>query len=598
MKKVLWNRRAEERIDSRSLCLSAGRIFLGEFGRYFACLEARTGREIWRRTAEKDADLFAALGSYRPGHGYIEGWKSTLYARCTDRALYLCGPQTDRLAALAAEDGRLLWVHPVKNLHVLVRPEGLFVIGPERSTGQTRRLDPLTGEILQEYAVSRRACTRSTGGPDGIFFRAYDGTTRLDLSTGRARWISPMRPSCHVGVLTAHGHLYWIPWACDCNLQMFGAIALGPAGDFRFDGPAGEAGRLERGEGGEAAGFPLREGDWPAYRADNARSGRSRTSLPARVRLLWTFSPGRKVEASAPTAAGGRVFAGWSDGVVRSLDAASGGIRWTARTGGAVRFPPAVAGGRAFVGSGDGWAYALEAASGRLLWRFQAAPEERRIPVYGALLSTWPVAAGVIAEGDSVYLAAGINCLDGTHVYALEAATGRVRWHNGTSGHLDAESRTGVAVVQGELLIHDGKLYLAGGNAVSPGIYDLRDGRCLSPAPQGVTSRGPRGRELRVEPSGVTVTGQPFYSIPEAPVYDRGVAWRPVEVEAANGSLAVAERRGPEGTAWTLVARSPSGGPLWEVTLPGEPQRWGVALDASGRVAVALRDGRLVCYGE
>ena len=68
---------------------------------------------------------------------------------------------------------------------------------------------------------------------------------------------------------------------------------------------------------------------------------------------------------------------------------------------------------------------------------------------------------------DTAYFAAGITDYDGTHVYAVDAATGKLRWQNNTAGHLDAVSRRGVAC-QGELLLNDGKLYLAGGNSVGP----------------------------------------------------------------------------------------------------------------------------------
>ena len=63
---------------------------------------------------------------------------------------------------------------------------------------------------------------------------------------------------------------------------------------------------------------------------------------------------------------------GGSDGIVRALDAATGAIRWTSYTGGAVRYPPSIADGRAFVGSNDGYVYAFVAANGEMLWRFRA----------------------------------------------------------------------------------------------------------------------------------------------------------------------------------------------------------------------------------
>ena len=179
---------------------------------------------------------------------------------------------------------------------------------------------------------------------------------------------------------------------------------------------------------------------------------------------------------TAPTAVGALVFVAGSDGVVRALDAASGQPKWEAFTGGAVRLPPTIADGRALAGSGDGWVYAWEAATGRQLWRFRAAPIERRIPVYGQLLSTWPAASGVLVEDSVAYVAAGIVNYDGTHVYALDAATGRIKWQNNATGHMDPVGRTGVSV-QGQLLAFDGRLWLAGGNVVSPAVYDMRSGK-------------------------------------------------------------------------------------------------------------------------
>src|SRR5262245_16117723 len=46
-----------------------------------------------------------------------------------------------------------------------------------------------------------------------------------------------------------------------------------------------------------------------------------------------------------------------------------GAIAWTFQTGGPVRSSPVVADGSLFVGSHDGHLYALDPASGRLRWR-------------------------------------------------------------------------------------------------------------------------------------------------------------------------------------------------------------------------------------
>jgi len=599
-KEVLWTHQEDPPIDSRSLCMTGGRIYFGNFGHYLVCLDAAGGKEIWRKTPQHHAEVFQAIGPYRPGHGYVGGWKSTVYLKCTDKALYFVGPQVEWLTALSTEDGRVLWKHPAKDLHIVIRDDGLYTIGPQSSTTETKKLDPLTGKVLATYQIHRRACTRSTGAADSIFFRGHEGTGRFDVAAGDMQWISTMRPSCHVGVVVADGHLYWVPWACDCTLQMFGLISCGPARGFVFDQQATTKERLEKAPGGSGATakFVQSPDDWPTYRADNARRARTPAAIPQKVSLLWEFKPQAEVEPTAPVTAGGMVFLSGADGIVRALDAATGSVKWTAYTGGGVRFPPTIAAGRALVGSDDGWVYAFEAAGGRPLWRFRAAPAERRIPVYGALSSTWPVSTGVLVDKDTAYFAAGITDSDGTHVYALDAATGDIRWQNNTCGHLDAQSRRGVAC-QGEMLLNDGRLYLAGGNSVGAAVFDAATGRCFNERPAGIGAHAPRGRELSLAGNGVSVSGQPLYSRPGAPVFDNSVKWQDVVVQASNARLMSVQRKGEGSPGWMLVAQNPAGGPdIWAQPLPAEPVRWGIAVDAQGRIIVTLRNGHVLCFGK
>jgi outer membrane protein assembly factor BamB len=611
-KKILWTHQEDPPIDSRSLAMTGGRIYFAHFGRYLSCLDAKTGEPIWRRTAEKDPEVFKAIGPYRPEHGYVGGWKSTVYLKCTDKNLYVLGPQVQWLTALSAADGSFLWRHPVKDLHLVIREDGLVVTGPQRSpTDETKKLDPQTGRVEVTFAATqRRACTRSTGGCDAVFFRGHEGTGRLDMATGRTQWISTMRPSCHVGVLIASGHLYWIPWACDCNLQMFGAMGVGPAGDFVFDQKAAEAERLESCGGGASPVAKLEQSpaDWPTHRGNAARTARTAAVVPEHVNSLWQTSPTQGVEPTAPIAACGLALVAGSDGIIRARDAATGEVRWTAYTGGPVRYPPAIADGRALAGSSDGWVYAFEAATGKLLWRFRAAPIERRIPIYGALISTWPVASGVLVHDGVAYFAAGLNDFDGTHVYALDAATGRIRWQNNTTGHLDPESRRGVTC-QGEMLLDDGKLYLAGGNTVSPAVFEAATGRCLNRPPVGMGSQAPRGRELVLVSGQVRVTGQPLYSLASTPVFDPSTQWVDPVVHAENADLmfrplaSSSARSGDRSqpsvpSQWLLVAlKRESKLELWSQPLPAEPVRWGLAVDAQGRITVSLRNGQIVCFG-
>ncbi|MHC4439483.1 MAG: outer membrane protein assembly factor BamB family protein [Planctomycetota bacterium] len=597
-REVLWHHHEKQPIDSRAVCMKNGRLYFSRFSSYIGCLDTRTGKEIWRKTAEKDPELFKAIGPYCPFEFASTGWRTTIYARCSDDALYLVGPQVFDLTAIAGKDGRHLWTYRAqRNPHVLIRDDGLYISGASGLAGDTNKLEPLTGEILKSYNISRTSCTRTTGSADSIYFRGGgDGTIQLDPVTGKRQWISPMRPSCFVGTLIANGQLCWMPGTCDCNLQMFGLICCAPAGDFQFDQAADPSHRLEalNTNDKQLAAFTQSPDDWPTYRADNTRTATTRATVPRSSRLLWTFTPKTTFEATAPTTAGGLVFLSGSDGIVRALDIATGHSRWTAYTGGTVRYPPSVSDRRVFVGSGDGYVYSLEAATGKLLWRFRAAPTERKIPVYGSLQSTWPVATGVLVSDNVAYFAAGMNNYDGTHVYALDTASGAIKWQNNDTGG------TGASVgVQGDLLLYEDKLYLAGGNAASPAVFDIVNGRCLD-----IGKRNRSGRELRLSTSknkdGETIKhhveaiGQPFYSIPSSPVFRRTWAqgkdleleWPDPIVATANAKLFVHQAK----DGWCLVAKAPSSKTLWEQSLPTEPVRWGVAVDARSRIVVVLRD--------
>ncbi len=535
-KEVLWHYREAEPIDSRAMCLKNGRLYAFRFGAYLTCLDAKTGVVVWRRTPANAPDLFAALGPYSNRQGAAWNWRTTAYLKCSDEALYFAGPQVDKLVAVSTRDGRVLWQHPYNNFQLILRDDAVYAIAGQNDEGNlTKKFDPHTGAILEEFRTGRRACTRPTGTLDAIFYRARGGSTRFDLDSGSPQLVSPMRPPCHDGVTIANGLLYWWPSVCDCQLTLYGITSLGPARGFDFKAQATDGERLETGDASlTKADNPAESScDWPTFRANNARTATSTAAIPAQTDLLWQTPPvtgDACVAPTAPVVVGDVICLGGSDGTVRALSASTGKSLWKAYTGGTIRLPPTIWQGRVFVGSGDGWIYAFAARTGQLLWRFRAAPTERKIPVYGSLLSTWPVASGVLVEDGIAYAAAGIVNYDGTYVYALDAVTGRIKWQNNSSGHLDPVARSGVSV-QGHLLLHDYKLYLAGGNAVSPAVYDARDGRCLNDpkSVQRITqnnvllTQSPRGWELSLLADQVVAFGKPFYAHPQYEVYDLSV---------------------------------------------------------------------------
>jgi len=537
-KKVLWSYREDEPVDSRAMCMKNGRIYIFRFGAYLTCLNAKTGEVLWRKTPENAAELFKSLGTYLNRQDYRTNWRTTNYLQCSDKALYFAGPQVGKLLAVSTEDGSILWENSYSNFQLVLRDDELYGLAGQNDVGNlSKKFEPLTGEVLAELKTARRACTRPTGSVDAIFYRARGGSTRLDLASGRPDWISPMRPPCHDGVTIANGLLYFWPSVCDCQLTLYGVTCLGPARDFDFSPRATESQRLEKGvrDLTKVASLHESSADWPTFRGDNIGSATTEAAIPDKSTLLWRFKPKTTPESTlsvptAPVTVGGLVFASGPDGIVRALDAVNGQLQWKSYTGGAVCFPPTIWKGRALVGSGDGWVYAFEAQTGRLLWRFRAAPVERKIPVYGSLLSTWPAASGVLVEDGTAYVAAGIVNYDGTYVYALDAASGQIKWQNNTSGHLDRKAHTGVSV-QGHQLLHDGKLYLASGTSISPAVYNISDGKCLNdPAllrqlaqNNVITSQSPRGWELSLLADQVVACGKPFYAHPKYDVFDNTV---------------------------------------------------------------------------
>ncbi|HQO36772.1 MAG TPA: PQQ-binding-like beta-propeller repeat protein, partial [bacterium] len=477
-KKVLWTHTEEQPMDSRAMTMGGGHLFFYGPDSRIGCLDAKNGELLW---TNEDPQLRTLIEEEGRGLSSTPGFKTTCMCIYTPDALYYQGQTLMNVVAVSTKDGSLMW-HRKKtssNPNTLYADGQLLVgIGPE---GSTLVVNPLTGETIKDLGFAKRSCARLTSTPDSFFVRGMpEGLTRYDRNLNKIFYNAAFRPSCNDGVIGANGLLYLGPWACDCNLSLMGRVALCSSGDFKFDVKATESDRLEIGSGdlSRVADFDIDDNDWSVYRGNNDHSASTKVAVAEQISKIWEFVPGRQFSPTTATAAGGLIFVGGDDGKVRALDAATGTMVWTYLTGGPVTQPPTLWNGRAYIGSGDGYIYALEAATGRLLWRFRAAPVERRIMVYGSLCSTWPVNSGILVEDGVVYAAAGIIDYDGTYLYALDAVTGEIIWQNHSSGHLDKELRKGVSA-QGILASAGGRLWMPGGNVISPAVYDIKTGEYL-----------------------------------------------------------------------------------------------------------------------
>lgn len=429
-------------------------------GREIVCLDARSGAEKWRAAfpaAEDDRDAGKMQTSG-------ELWVGTMIVR--DGVVLHASP--GKLAAFAADTGKLLWSQPKKYIgHLWYEWKEVFVIGDlvwtwsaELETGEfeggprgkQRASWPKT---VNGYDLKTGVMKKSV--PLGTIFKAHHhhrcyrnkatvryilasrrGTEYVDLENGQHTVHNWVRSTCHVGMMPANGLQYVPPHPCACYIEekLNGFFALASGRNKEHGARSTE--RLQRGPGfSEVSNLKsaTSDSDWPAFRHDPARTGSVNTRVPDDAAPLWSAKLGGT--PTPPIVVGDRVFAALSDEHhVVCLDARDGKKLWEFAAGGRIDSPPTWHNGTVLFGSADGWVYCVRASDGVLAWRFRAAPEERLIGVHGQLESAWPVHGSVLAQDGKVYCTAGRSSqLDGgIHVYALDAASGEVRYQTQLEG--------------------------------------------------------------------------------------------------------------------------------------------------------------------
>jgi outer membrane protein assembly factor BamB len=191
--------------------------------------------------------------------------------------------------------------------------------------------------------------------------------------------------------------------------------------------------------------------DWPAYRADNQRSGISEETLQLPLNMLWTHKPAHapqpawpempaqndywhKVHGLNPTNTYDRAFhtvivdnklyfGSSADDTLYCLDTSTGKIIWSFSAQAPIRLAPAVAKQRIFLGSDDGCLYCLDAGSGKLLWKYKSTPD---VQLCGneRMISSFPVRSGIIVDDEIVYATCGLFPTKGVYLCAVDAQTG------------------------------------------------------------------------------------------------------------------------------------------------------------------------------
>jgi len=182
------------------------------------------------------------------------------------------------------------------------------------------------------------------------------------------------------------------------------------------------------------------------------------THLHGSVPVGETMPDPFDVYLSSPVVWNGAVYFGSGDGNVYALDASTGSVRWTFKTGDVVHASPAIADGRLYIGSWDSYFYALDANTGREVWRFKTG-EDHDIHNQVGIQSSATIAEGVVYFG----------CRD-SHLYALDAATGKQRW---------AFDNKGSWVIVSPV-VRDGKVYFATSDTATVRVVNTADGSAVA----------------------------------------------------------------------------------------------------------------------
>lgn len=183
---------------------------------------------------------------------------------------------------------------------------------------------------------------------------------------------------------------------------------------------------------------------WATFHGDNAHSGRAAESLEAPLQLAWNHRTGGKILTGSPALSGDSAYIGVRDdnGVahnsVLAVDIATGRQRWRVHTDAQIEGSPAVAGDLVYATSVRGTVYALDSATGAIRWQHRVGnPGDR----------TWSYQAPTV-EDATVYQA--YSTQGGAALVALDAASGAVRWR--TTGLGSNWHSFGTAAVGGGLV--------------------------------------------------------------------------------------------------------------------------------------------------
>ena len=441
---TLWTHDAT--LSASTLAADAQRVYFHD-GQKIVALDRRTGKQAW---------VSEAMPVWAPKQ--VQSYFVPILVVYKDVVLWTGGETSiphraskDAMYGLDAKTGKKLWSAPhgpsgYQSAEDLLVAGGLVWSGATVNGGVDgifRGYDPRTGELRKEFAPDtpegtywfHHRCHRGKA-TDRYLLMSRTGIEFIDIEKKTWDINHWTRGACLTGVMPCNGLIYCPPHDCACypEAKTFGFNALAPARRDEGRGARDEepAARLER---GPAYGSSLdtrhstldTSAEWPTYRHDAARSGFTKTSVPAELKPAWERKLGGRL--SSVVVADGKLFvASVDEHSIHALDAKTGEPAWSYTAGGRVDSPPTIWQGLCLFGSADGHVYCLRAADGALAWRFLAAPVDQRQMAFEQVESVWPVHGSILVQNGAAYFTAGRSMfLDGgLRLYRLDARTGRV----------------------------------------------------------------------------------------------------------------------------------------------------------------------------
>jgi len=441
-----------------TLTAEAGTIFLHN-GVGVTAVDAKTGKEKWKSAPVEIIDIKKGIP-----HGFMPSMivrsGVIVVAGGKDYGQHMRG-KTDKMIALSAKDGKILWDAPhytsgyqspedlLAAGNTVLSPFATWLKGKDAKNNNVLGADLKTGRILYDskpdvtdpvWFIHHR-CHPSKATEDYLLM-SKEGIEFVDLKTRKWRINHWIRGACIYGIMPANGLTYapMHPCACSADMKLNGFNAV--AGARARKGSKIDVTKhiLEKGPAFAKVSNPKsrtlptgrrvpnpKSADWPTFRHDPGRSGVASCAVGGDLKTVWETEIGGKL--TAPVVAGGRLYVAAVDRhTLHVLDAGTGGKLWSFTTGGRIDSPPTIFRGMAIFGSRDGCAYCLRASDGALVWRFRAVATDRRVMALEQIESAWPVHGSVLVRnGEVLFVAGRSEFLDGgLQMFRLKPETGEV----------------------------------------------------------------------------------------------------------------------------------------------------------------------------